>query len=75
MARGKRRKIVQKTRAAQKNGRYFNSNKAASCDGKVRYDRDRAYTLAWEVLVNANAYRCQYCGYYHVGRKPWKHNK
>lgn len=63
---GKRSKIRQQVRRSGKDPKYF-----ASCYGKIRYDKDGAKLRA-QGVDTMKFYKCRFCAYYNVGRKPWR---
>lgn len=66
---GKHKIINRKVRAAQKNSRVIDPKQLAACEGKIRHSKKEAYDRAKE-MGTTKAYRCRFCKYYHVGRKP-----
>ena len=51
---------------SQKVAKYY-----ASCEGKLRRSREEAKEEA-KRLQTASAYKCGFCGHWHIGRKSWK---
>lgn len=47
----------------------LNPRRAVSCLGKIRYDTYEQADQAARAAVNCHAYKCDYCPYYHKGRK------
>jgi hypothetical protein len=41
----------------------------AGCTGKIRYDSYHDAKLAADRVINAHAYKCLFCQFYHKGRK------
>jgi len=70
---GKRKRIRNTIRTAQKHGVNLNPKELASCTGKIRH-------ATYEIAKNFNiekgdavkAYKCHFCPFYHVGRAPKK---
>lgn len=60
----KKRKSIKKR--LQKFG--GNPNKMAGCDGKIRYETYEKAKADAESLIDAHAYKCPYCRFYHKGR-------
>lgn len=66
--RGKRKTIRQQLRRNPNQ----NPRELASCYGKIRYnkqDKERALENRPHFI---KFYRCQFCPYYHIGRRPRK---
>jgi hypothetical protein len=72
--RGKRSKIRHTIAAAQRRGKVLNPKQLASCEGKIRFTKERAKAKA-DGVDTMKYYKCQFCSHYHVGRKPWKPTK
>lgn len=63
---GKRKHIRMKIRK----GVSKNPRQLAGCEGKVRYEKtDRERALAGRPSF-VHFYKCDYCKYYHLGRRP-----
>lgn len=72
MIMGQRRRAStkqQKIRAMKRRGFKGNSQKLAGCLGKIRYATYSEALEAAGAMVNAHAYKCDFCNYYHKGRK------
>lgn len=69
--RGKRTRIRRTIAAAQKRGKHLNPKELAACYGKIRYSKERAKARA-EGVSTMKFYKCKFCEYYHVGRRPRK---
>lgn len=70
---GKRKRIRDAVRRAQKQGKHVNPKQLASCVGKIRhstYEAAKSHNI--EKGDSVKAYKCQFCPYYHVGRRPKK---
>lgn len=59
----------QRIRTAKRKGDHTNPRKLAGCDGKQRFTTYADARRRAEQLVNAHAYRCDFCPWLHVGRR------
>ena len=49
----------------------LNPKELASCYGKIRLTKEQAQDKRVSIGKDkVNAYRCQFCKFYHVGRRP-----
>lgn len=53
--------------------KFGNPKYYAACWGKMRLNREQAKEA--KLVPTAEVYKCRYCEYWHVGRKPWRNNK
>jgi len=70
---GKRKRIRDTIRNAQKHGKHINPKELASCTGKIRHSSyEAAKEFNKEKGDAVKAYKCNFCPFYHVGRAPKK---
>lgn len=62
---GKRQWIRQRI----KNNPAANPRKLASCEGKIRYEKKDRQQALENRPSNIHFYKCDFCRYYHIGRK------
>lgn len=63
----KRARIRQQLRRAKKP---INPKYLAACYGKIRHTKDTAKKVVEAKEGAVRAYKCQFCDWYHVGRRP-----